>query len=190
MGKILISFDRDPAVYEPGSILSGKVRVLLKEEVPVREIILTLRGRSQTMFEIHQGAGRGGTTYHYKSEVQIVENSSILCSLLFTMRHLLQEIYFEKKVLLFSEDHCEKSQSFSGGYYRDLEGYEYKFNYQLPMDIPTSFEGDNGSIRYACKLTVKKPMRLSLHKDKLFTVIFPYDLNNSPSAKQSVSGQY
>ena len=63
--------------------------------------------------------------------------------------------------------------------------YTYPFQCQLPANIPCSFEGDLGYVRYWVKATIEKGREL-IHKTKLpFTVICPLELNSVPDSDVS-----
>ncbi|XP_076380554.1 arrestin domain-containing protein 2-like isoform X2 [Megalopta genalis] len=58
------------------------------------------------------------------------------------------------------------------------EGYQqYQFQFQLPSDIPSSFEHEHGYIRYTVKVIIDRPWKFD-HECKIaFTVVSVIDLN-------------
>lgn len=59
--------------------------------------------------------------------------------------------------------------------------YVYPFSFILPVNLPSSFEGKFGSIRYTAKMTVERPWKWNKEIKAAFTVITPYDLNIIPN---------
>ena len=59
----------------------------------------------------------------------------------------------------------------------------YTFEYQLPVNIPSSFEGGIGWVRYLIECVIDRPWKFD-HKAKLpFTVNSIFDLNQFPITK-------
>ncbi|KAK7451817.1 hypothetical protein BaRGS_00039809 [Batillaria attramentaria] len=64
--------------------------------------------------------------------------------------------------------------------------YEFPFAFDLPLDLPPSFEGDYGYIRYWAKATIDRPWMFDQHTKQAFTVITNLDLNKEPGAAESL----
>ncbi|XP_047740320.1 arrestin domain-containing protein 17 [Hyalella azteca] len=85
-----------------------------------------------------------------------------------------REEYFKFKTSLWSSRSSEKLSS---------GNHAWPFNFQLPFNIPSSFEGTVGYIRYSIKANADIPMGVD-HKKKIFISInCPFDLNCSDSAR-------
>lgn len=59
--------------------------------------------------------------------------------------------------------------------------YNYNFDFIVPLELPTSYEGEFGHIRYTLRVGLDIPMRPVKEFEELFTVIRPIDLNYNPS---------
>jgi hypothetical protein len=59
--------------------------------------------------------------------------------------------------------------------------YSFQFSYQLPANIPTSFENDHGHVRYTAKAVIDRPWKFDHETKAGFTVIYILDLNADPS---------
>lgn len=60
--------------------------------------------------------------------------------------------------------------------------HSFPFTMTLPQNLPPSFEGDYGYIRYWAKATIDKPWKFDHHTKRAFTVISNLDLNQEPGA--------
>ena len=65
----------------------------------------------------------------------------------------------------------------------EMGSYEFPFNFTLPENIPSSFEGPNGNVRYYVKVTIDRPWKSDHTSICFFTVVTPVDLNMNPQAQ-------
>lgn len=63
--------------------------------------------------------------------------------------------------------------------------YLYRFQIQLPSDLPSSFEGQYGNIRYEVVVRIDRPFKFDNIFTHPFTVITPLNLNSDPTYKVS-----
>lgn len=61
--------------------------------------------------------------------------------------------------------------------------HTYPFTTHLPPNLPSSFEGEHGFIRYTVKGIVDRPWKFDQDVKMAFTVISPLDLNQDPTIK-------
>ena len=64
-----------------------------------------------------------------------------------------------------------------------MGSYEFPFNFTLPQNIPSSFEGPHGGVRYYVKVTIDRPWKFDHSHTCFFTVVTPVDLNMNPQAQ-------
>ena len=69
----------------------------------------------------------------------------------------------------------------------DIGKHEFRFSFDLPNGIPTSFESSNGRIRYWIEGVIDKKMSLDRHTHTTFTVINKHDLNMIPGLRVPTS---
>ncbi|XP_037038639.1 arrestin domain-containing protein 17 [Bradysia coprophila] len=62
--------------------------------------------------------------------------------------------------------------------------HTYPFTCALPPQLPSSFEGEFGHIRYTIKVTLDRPWKFDQDSKMAFTVISPVDLNMNPRVKE------
>jgi len=55
--------------------------------------------------------------------------------------------------------------------------YKYPFSFTLPTNVPSSFEGQQGYVRYTAKATMDRPWKFDHVTRCAFTVISVLDLN-------------
>jgi len=63
--------------------------------------------------------------------------------------------------------------------------YSYPFQFQLPPNLPSSFEGYYGHVRYWVRGTIDKPWNFDHMTKTPFTVVSALDLNSLPEANVS-----
>lgn len=89
---------------------------------------------------------------------------------------LTQYTYIGKENYLTSRKYLIGSDLDSA---RDIEPgiYSYNFSCTLPKQLPSSFEGKFGCIRYIAKVTLERPWKFDQTYTVGFTVLRPVDLN-------------
>lgn len=58
--------------------------------------------------------------------------------------------------------------------------HEYPFSFQLPLNLPSSFEGEFGRVRYDIEAVVKRSWKFDYNTKVIFTVNALVDLNLQP----------
>ena len=61
----------------------------------------------------------------------------------------------------------------------------YPFEFTLPEELPSSFEGAHGYVRYFCKVTVERPWKFDQNVKKGFSVLSQLDLNREAAVRVS-----
>ena len=61
--------------------------------------------------------------------------------------------------------------------------HEFPFQFQLPVNIPSSFVGAHGRIVYSITAVVDRPWKFDHETVAFFTVVGIHDLNLDPLAK-------
>ncbi|VDN60865.1 unnamed protein product [Dracunculus medinensis] len=156
LDKFAIEFSNIEGAYFAGQEVSGKVIIENKEPKKVSEILLELKGRARTYWTKHSGQSRK----HCSSA----------------------EPYFcEQFNTCYTHKFSRASLDIKEG--RILpEGYhEIPFSYILPKNLPTSFEGEFGFIRYTCKATCERPWDFDIVCKKAFSVLQPAKISECNS---------
>ncbi|XP_041373505.1 arrestin domain-containing protein 3-like [Gigantopelta aegis] len=170
MGKLnifVIVLANPQAVYLAGQVVQGHVTVELNEEMKMRGIRLKFKGHARVHWsETHStGSGKNRRTH--------------------TKHYSASEDYFDSEILLFGRWPKQEGQDFL----HPVGRHSYPFAFQLPPNLPSSFEGAHGFVRYHFDGVIDKPWKFD-HKTKAaFTVISHLDLNQDPSALQPLQGQ-
>ena len=78
-----------------------------------------------------------------------------------------------------------------GGLFEDTDQHPpghttYPFQFQLPPNLPSSFEDAHGNVRYCVEVKVDRPWKFDYKAKRPFTVNAVYDLNLEPRARVRV----
>ncbi|PVD19350.1 hypothetical protein C0Q70_19837 [Pomacea canaliculata] len=178
MGKLKrfdIVFNSAQGVFFAGQVVCGTVEVELSEAMKLRgerpipvaivkKLRMTCFGRAYVHWsEVENVGHRGG-----RQRIETVEYSA-------------DEEYFQYKFILWTlESKSEESECMSAGV------HSFPFSMELPLNLPPSFEGDYGYIRYWAKATMDRPWKFDHHTKRAFTVISNLDLNEEPGIADSL----
>ncbi|XP_049801635.1 arrestin domain-containing protein 17-like [Schistocerca nitens] len=155
--QIRIYLDNPVATYYGGDTVTGKVVVKTDEEEKIRYISAKCRGEANVRWT--RRVRRRGHTKH--------------------IRYSAHENYFETKYY------------FVGGPSEELilppGEHVYNFSVKLPENLPSSFEGTYGHIRYTIKAKMNRPWAFDEKVKAFYTVLSHLDLNTDPLVKEPVS---
>jgi len=59
----------------------------------------------------------------------------------------------------------------------------------LPIQLPSTFNGEHGHVRYTAKVTIDIPWAKDKEKETVFEIISPLNLNDEPSLAVSTNGE-
>ncbi|BFZ01767.1 hypothetical protein BsWGS_04806 [Bradybaena similaris] len=162
MGKLQlfeITFDQSQAVFLAGSVVKGAVKLELRDTLKMRGVRISCFGRAHVHWsEVENVGHRGG-----RQRVEAVE-------------HTAEEEYFQFRFELWPDEQASDDANNSLG----AGQYSFPFEFQLPSDLPPSFEGAFGHIRYWIKATIDEPWKFDNHTKRAFTVIPNMDINQQP----------
>ncbi|XP_047108254.1 arrestin domain-containing protein 17-like isoform X4 [Schistocerca piceifrons] len=151
--QIRIYLDNPVATYFGGDTVTGKVVVKTDEEEKIRYISAKCRGEANVSWT--RRVRRRGHTKH--------------------IRYSAHENYFETKYY------------FVGGPSEELilppGEHVYNFSVKLPENLPSSFEGTYGHIRYTIKAKMNRPWAFDEKVKAFYTVLSHLDLNTDPLVK-------
>ncbi|XP_071102891.1 arrestin domain-containing protein 3-like [Haliotis cracherodii] len=170
MGKLnvfTITLNNPQGVYSPGQCLQGHLTLELNEDMKMRGIQLQLHGGARVKWSesCPKGVGKARRTV--------------------TKHYVAKDTYFNNELVLFG-----KATGGDGDTPTLPAGrYTYPFQYQLPPNLPSSFEGTVGRVRYWLKGTILKPWKFDDTTKRAFTVVNLLDLNAEPEAMQGLRGE-
>lgn len=168
--RILLSND----VIRVDSIVTGSVKLKIRQEFEMKEIRLEVEGKANTDWTEQRSYKSGKNTYH------------------FTLKYSGSENYCDFKIPLWPND---SSNVGSKIYPTNLETlkpereYEFPFSFKIPDNCPSSFSGEHGKILYSCKAVIEPPTgsnKISKICQVPLTVAASMDLNFVPSALQQI----
>ncbi|XP_055327009.1 arrestin domain-containing protein 2-like [Sitodiplosis mosellana] len=149
-----VHFDSNPAkVVYAGQVLSGTCRLTSTEHLYVRSIFIRIQGTAHAQWR--EGTDENSKTFTGDED------------------YLNERTYF-----------VNRSTFYAGGETRLLAGsYTYNFQCMLPPDLPSSFEGEFGYIRYCTRVVIDIPLLPDQTFEQLFTVIKAVNLNADPALR-------
>jgi hypothetical protein len=62
----------------------------------------------------------------------------------------------------------------------------YPFNYSLPHQLPSTFNGKHGKICYIAKVKINIPWKKNIEKEIMFEIFSSINLNDDPSLAVSI----
>uniref|UniRef100_A0A0K0EDP9 Arrestin_C domain-containing protein n=1 Tax=Strongyloides stercoralis TaxID=6248 RepID=A0A0K0EDP9_STRER len=158
-----IEVDSSNSCYRAGEIIRGNFKIILKEPLKVKFISVSLLGKAKTSWHVWETR-----TQRYSRE-QI--NPQLRRE---PYPFEAEEVYIDEELQLCNE--CTMSPG------THLRSFEFK----LPLDIPPSFEGTIGNIRYYIKAKIVRNWKLD-HNVKHYLSIIPFmDLSASEKAKKGL----
>ncbi|KAK5639659.1 hypothetical protein RI129_012151 [Pyrocoelia pectoralis] len=92
------------------------------------------------------------------------------------VRYSAEEVYFDAEYVLVQENFILPAGKHS-----------YPFSYILPPQLPSSFEGTYGHVRYSIKGTVDRPWKFDYEAKIGLNVISPLDLNFIPGLREPIA---
>ncbi|UMM19266.1 hypothetical protein L5515_014945 [Caenorhabditis briggsae] len=166
--KLLVEFDQPQEVFLPGNPISGRVILMTSENYKARAVHLKLDGRAHTNwheYETERHTDGNGNTENRQKKVDYSATVK----------------YLETKILIWA--------SFDGSNCLIPGTYAWPFSYRLPSNIPPSFEGKYGYIRYSVTAEVDRPWRFDKTSKRCITVSPMLDLNFIPNAMTPLQDQ-
>ncbi|XP_068085936.1 arrestin domain-containing protein 2 [Anabrus simplex] len=154
-----IYFDNPLATYYGGQVVSGYLSVKLDKEKTMRGIEVRFRGRAEVEWKesrtVRDSNGKSRTVWETYSAC---------------------ESYFEnRKYLVGSEQ---------GDMALPVGNHAFPFILTLPNNLPSSFEGQYGNVRYTVKATMKRPWKFDHDAKAAFTVLSQLDLNSERNIQE------
>ncbi|ULU07342.1 hypothetical protein L3Y34_018826 [Caenorhabditis briggsae] len=166
--ELLVEFDQPQEVFLPGNPISGRVILMTTENYKARAVHLKLDGRAHTNwheYETERHTDGNGNTENRQKKVDYSATVK----------------YLEIKILIWA--------SFDGSNCLIPGTYAWPFSYRLPSNIPPSFEGKYGYIRYSVTAEVDRPWRFDKTSKRCITVSPMLDLNFIPNAMTPLQDQ-
>ncbi|XP_064616922.1 arrestin domain-containing protein 3-like [Liolophura sinensis] len=92
------------------------------------------------------------------------------------------EQYFKETYSLYSPDDSEDMTNLQCGQHK------FDFEYRLLPDLPSSFEGEYGYVRFSIKCVISKPWKYDHSTKAAFTVLSKLNLNTTLGAQEPIYG--
>ncbi|XP_034950649.1 arrestin domain-containing protein 3-like [Chelonus insularis] len=136
-----ILLDNSTSIYTPGSLLTGQVVLDLLKPKSFRALKLRFKGKCKVRWTGNSsGSGKNTQTEGYTGREQ----------------------YFDNELLLYEKK--SGSEELSTGL------HNFRFNFQLLHNIPSSFEHNNGFVRYTITAIIDRPWKTNYEITTVFRV--------------------
>lgn len=129
---ILLYQSSDHVHYSPGSEVEGAVVVTVDKPKEYTSIIVKLFGRAEVSWSERRGSGNNSYSVHYDRVVP----------------------YIEEETVVWSREEAPSGELPVGK-------HTFPFQYQLPQNIPRSFDGYSGKVEYEITAEIKSGARKS-----------------------------
>ncbi|CAO4366122.1 unnamed protein product [Caenorhabditis nigoni] len=166
--ELLVEFDQPQEVFLPGHPISGRVILMTSESYKARAVHLKLDGRAHTNWHEYETERHTDANGNIENRQKKVDYSA-------TVK------YLETKILIWA--------SVDGSNLLIPGTYAWPFSYRLPSNIPPSFEGKYGYIRYSVTAEVDRPWRFDKTSKRCITVSPLLDLNFISNAMTPLQDQ-
>ncbi|XP_078045517.1 arrestin domain-containing protein 2-like [Augochlora pura] len=149
-----IAFDRPNAVYQAGELVTGNIILDVSKNKTVRGLYFIANGSAS----VYWTESSSSTDSDGKSTST-------------TDSYSASEHYFTLRGDAIGSTESDSRVELEEGY------REYPFKFQLPCNIPSSFENFYGKIRYTVKAIINRPWKFDHECKAAFTVVSSLDLN-------------
>ncbi|KAL1139742.1 hypothetical protein AAG570_006720 [Ranatra chinensis] len=156
-----IVLDSPTGAFYAGTVVSGRVLLSLDKPKTIRALNVKIEGVAKVSFRDEERV----TKSDGDSKTVMVDFTA-------------EEEYFSTKFKLAGRGTGETEIP--------IGEYSYPFSYTLPPLLPSSFEGEYGSIRYSVKAVIDRPWKFDHETKTSFIVVAPLDLNYNANAKDPV----
>ncbi|XP_057375199.1 arrestin domain-containing protein 17-like [Daphnia carinata] len=166
LDKFFISLNNDAVTYFPGQEITGNVHIWNNESKNVIGIYVECRGLAQVSFSRTEQEMR--TVYRNgRSHTDVINK---------TVHYSSKESYFHHRVTI----------SAGNGHVLNKGKHQFPFSFLLPQEIPSSFEGAHGNVRYTLRAVYERRLKWN-HECKIpITINSITDLNTIPEANVPV----
>ncbi|XP_050679385.1 arrestin domain-containing protein 17-like isoform X1 [Leptidea sinapis] len=162
-GQIILNSTN--GTYFPGQTVQARLVFQQDKVKKFRGIYAKIKGKCKVHWTTsHTRKGRDGhsETYH--------------------VTHESHEEYINQKVYLVGGE--------SGEHEIGAGNHDYSFQFMLPHNIPSSFEGSYGHIRYSLQVVVDRAFKLDQELTETIRVVVPIDLNIEPYCKEPMQFEF
>nr|XP_002129778.1 arrestin domain-containing protein 3-like [Ciona intestinalis] len=161
MGKLqsfYVGFNEGKSVFRPGESVCGSIVINLAAPMKMKAVKIKFVGKANVHWSESRGSGKNRRTVHYRSS----------------------ETYFEQTSYVYGQGSMGPYQN-----EKKLPGGQSNFPFQfiLPPQLPSSFEGAHGYVRYVVHASIDKPWKFDPNTKTAFTVLDMLDLNQEQHAR-------
>ena len=172
LAQFEVDLDNHDGIFYPGTVLSGRVTINISGGPKKLDgVKIAFKGQCNVKFDTQERRRRLSATSRDNNSGDEYETVRVI--------HRGSEEYFSFRQFIYGDG--------SETFYLNPGLHQFPFQFTLPLNIPTSYEGQFGSIRYTIRAVISRPWRFNHEKVRIFTVNNPLDLNTEPNSLVSHS---
>ena len=170
LAQFEVELDNHDGIFYPGSVLNGRVVVSISGGPKKLDgVKICFRGHCNVEFYTEERRRRENNRRRTSRDDSTDSSFETV-----RVMHRGGEEYFSCRQYIYGDG----SESF----YLNPGVHQFPFQFTLPLNIPTSYEGQFGRIRYTARAIISRPWRFNHEKVRIFTVNNPLDLNTEPNS--------
>ena len=163
MGKVdsfQIILEKPSGIFISGELVRGNLVVRIRERLKINNLRLILKGNGRVHWTESHGSGKTRRTVSYIAEEEYAHSN-----LIFLAKQANNDCYLE------------------------VGEQSYQFQFQLPLNLPTSFEYIHARVRYFLRGDIDIPWAFDKTVYLTITVINHFDLNINPIFRQPIMSE-
>ena len=155
--QFAITLDNPQGVYYAGQIVSGYVQLEITKELDLKGLTLKCVGAANVHWSESRGSGKNRRVVHFRSS----------------------ERYVDVKLTIYGDGTTTTAMP--------IGKHHFPFSITLPVNIPSSFQGDHGSVVYYLKAHIDRPWKIDTRIQLMLSVVALLDLNQRPGVTDALN---
>lgn len=172
---MFVVLDREDSVYTAGETVKGRVHIVLTQDVKVKDLVVRFYGYGRVSWDEQRAYTKGSapSVSCKNTEIYMDYSMSLLKKDATSMRPAVPLTITEQSddgIVLPAGNHC------------------FPFEYILPRNLPSTYEGRWGQAKYVVKAALQRPWKFDIDRETELNVKAFVDLNDEPELARPIGG--